>query len=112
VGSHVIGGILANHRDSFDYGEDVIVQCSLLPPHEDMWLEFNLHDANGRIISRNGQFAPREAMRVNHTHRFGEGLPPGTYAWVLRFDGLDIAERPFRLGPTAPAPATTAAVVE
>jgi hypothetical protein len=113
VGSQVVGGILADHQDAFGYGEDVVVQCSLLPPHEDMWVEFNLHDTQGRIVSRNGQFAPREQMRVTHTHRFGEGLPPGEYLWVLRFDGQDIAERAFRLGMhQAAAPATTAALIE
>lgn len=112
VGSQVIGGILANHREAFGYGEDVVVQCSLTPPHEDMWVEFNLHDARGRIVSRNGQFAPRENMRVTHTHVFGEGLSPGDYSWVLRFDGQDIASRKFRLGSIQPASATTAAVIE
>ncbi|MFO1091970.1 MAG: HTTM domain-containing protein [Planctomycetaceae bacterium] len=113
IGSTVIGGILANRRDTFEYNEPVVVQCSLIWPHEDMWIEFNLHDAEGRIISRNGQFAPREFFRVSHTHTFGEGLPPGDYQWVLRYDGLDIARRPFRLGgeDIPPAAPTTAAVI-
>ena len=109
VGSQVIGGILANHRDVFGYDEDVVVQCSLTPPHEDMWVEFNLHDARGRLITRQGQFAARENLRVTHTHRFGEGLPAGEYVWVLRFDGHDIAERRFHLGRAAVQPASVAA---
>jgi hypothetical protein len=97
VGSRVVGGILANHRDRFHYDEDIVVQCSLIVPHEDMWVEINLHDALGNIIARHGQFAPREFTRVNHTHRFGKGLPPGEYRWVLRFDGEDITQRSFTL---------------
>lgn len=112
IGSETVGGILANRRDAFDYGEPVVVQCSLIPAHEDMWVEFNLHDTEGRLISRNGQFAPREFVRVSHTHTFGEGLPPGEYRWVLRFDGQDVAERAFRLGTIQPASAATAAIVE
>jgi hypothetical protein len=114
VGSQLVGGILANRRDAFGYGEEVIVQCSLVPPHEDMWVEINLHDLEGRLISRNGQFAGRENFRVSHTHIFGEGLPPGEYQWVLRFDGQDLAGRPFRLGDIQQASGTTtaAAVVE
>jgi hypothetical protein len=112
VGTELIGGILADRCDSFGYNEDVIVQCSLVPPHADMWIEFNLHDAEGRIISRNGQFAPREFVRVSHTHVFGEGLAPGEYRWVLRFDEQDIAQRSFRLGEIQPASATAAVVVE
>jgi hypothetical protein len=111
VGSRVVGGILANHRDHFDYDEDVVVQCSLLSPHEDMWIEINLHDALGNIIARHGQFAPREFTRINHTHRFGEGLAPGEYKWVLRFDGEDIVQRAFQLGPVpAVSPAAPALV--
>jgi hypothetical protein len=111
IGSRMIGGILANHRDRFDYDEDVVLQCSLLTPHEDMWVEINLHDTLGNIIARHGQFAPREFTRINHTHRFGEALSPGEYRWVLRFDGQDITERPFYLGPTpAVSPATPALV--
>jgi hypothetical protein len=112
VGSRLIGGILANRRDQFDYDENVMVQCSLLAPHEDLWVEINLHDAAGNIIARHGQFAPREFTRVNHTHRFGEGLPPGEYCWVLRFDGQDITRRSFRLGPTASELPTTAALAQ
>lgn len=112
VGSRVIGGVLANHRDQFDYNEDVVVQCSLLAPHEDMWIEINLHDAEGDIIARHGQFAPREFTRINHTHRFGEGLVPGEYRWVLRFDGHDVTERVFRLGAVEPVSPTTAALVQ
>jgi len=113
VGSSMIGGILANQRNTFDYDEEVIVQCSLLVPHEDMWVEINLHNAEGGIIARHGQFAPREFTRVNHTHRFGEGLPPGDYRWVLRFDGQDITQRTFRLGSAPPAVSpTTAALIQ
>jgi len=109
IGSQLIGGILSDRRDAFAYGEDVVVQCSLVPPHEDMWVEFNLHDQDGRLISRNGQFAVRENTRVSHTHVFGEGLPPGDYRWVLRFDGQEIAQRQFRLGNVQQASGTTTA---
>lgn len=112
VGSQLIGGILANRRDHFGYNEPVLVQCGLLSPHEDLWVEINLHDAAGKLIARHGQFAPREFSRVNHTHRFGEGLPPGEYRWVLRFDGQDVTQRSFRLGTPTPTPPTTAALVQ
>lgn len=106
VGTETIGGIVANRRTTFSYGEQAVVQCSLLPPHEDLWVEFNLHDAQGRIVSRHGQFAPREFVRSNYTYRFKEDLAPGDYQWVLRVDGMDVAKRPFRLSPIRTASAS------
>jgi hypothetical protein len=97
LGSITVGGIVADHKDTFAYGEQAVVQCHLIPPHEDLWVEFNLHDADDRLIQRHGQIMPREYIRTGHTHRFTEELPPGDYAWVLRYQGRDISRRPFRL---------------
>ena len=98
VGSLQMGDILADRRRTFVYGEQAIVQCSLTPPHEDLWIEFNLVDADGRIVSRHGQIVPREQLRSTHALKLGEDLPTGDYAWVLRLDGQDVARRNFTLG--------------
>jgi hypothetical protein len=97
LGSITVGGIVADHKDTFTYGEEAVMQCHLIPPHQDLWVEFNLHDADGRIVSRHGQIMPREYIRTGHTYRFSEELPPGEYAWVLRYEGRDISRRAFRL---------------
>ncbi len=97
VGSMTLGGIVANHKDTFTYGEQAVIQCHLIPPHQDLWVEFNLHDADGRIVKRHGQVMPREYVRAGLTYRFTEELPPGEYAWVLRYQGRDISRRPFHL---------------
>lgn len=99
VGSVTVGGIVADRRESFGYGEDAIVQCSLIPPHEDMWVEFNLHDADGRIVRQHGQIMPREYARSSYTYRVQSDLPPGLYYWVLRYQGRDISRRPFEVTP-------------
>lgn len=97
VGSITVGGIVADHKDTFTYGDEAVMQCHLIPPHQDLWVEFNLHDADGRIIKRHGQIMPREHIRAGFTYHFSDDLPPGEYAWVLRYQGSDISRRPFRL---------------
>jgi hypothetical protein len=108
LGSVTVGDIVADQKDTFTYGDEAIMQCHLVPPHEDLWVEFNLQDAEGRIIKRHGQIMPREYVRTGHAHRFTEELPPGEYAWVLRYQGTDISRRPFRL--IGPAVQTAAAL--
>jgi len=98
LGSITVGDIVADRRRAFDYGETAIVQCSLLPPHEDIWVEFNLQDADGRVVTRSGQITPREYLRSSHHYTFEPDLAPGRYAWVLRIDGKDVARRDFTLG--------------
>jgi hypothetical protein len=98
LGSVMLGDHVLDRRSEFDYGERVIVQCSLTPPHADMWVEFNLLDAEGRIISRHGQVVPREQLRSSHALTLDRNLPVGDYQWVLRLDGQDVARRPFSLG--------------
>jgi HTTM domain len=98
LGSRMVGGILANRRTSFSYGEDAIVQCCLLPPHEDLWVEFNLHDASDRVVKRNGRIVPRENLRSNIVFHFDESIPAGEYAWVLNLDGREVGRKPFTLG--------------
>jgi hypothetical protein len=93
LGSVSLGGVVADRRKEFRSGEQAIVQCSLLPPHEDMWVEFNLHDASGSIISRHGQVAPREVFRSSHVLNLDGELAPGDYDFVLRFDGQEVVAR-------------------
>jgi hypothetical protein len=98
LGSVMLGEYVVDRRSEFEYGEQAIVQCSLTPPHADLWVEFNLLDAEGRIISRHGQVVPREQLRSSHSVTLDRDLPAGDYQWVLRLDGRDVACRPFSLG--------------
>lgn len=107
VGSNVVGGILADRRTRFTFGEDAVVQCCLLPPHEDMWVEFNLHDAQDRVVQRNGRIVPREQMRTSIQFHFDESIPPGDYAWVLNLDGEEVGRREFALGAVLRASSTS-----
>src|SRR5690606_33780784 len=64
VGTRTLGGLLSDRRSTFVHGEQAIVQCSLQPPHPDMWIEVNLHDSENHVIKRIGQVVPRENLRA------------------------------------------------
>lgn len=93
TGTVLIGGLLADRRGSFQQGETVTVQCTTNPPHEDMWVECNLHDAGGGIISRSGQVVPRETLRCNFYYELADSLEPGLYFFVLEVAGKEIMRK-------------------
>lgn len=97
IGTDLLGGVLINRQDSFHHGEALVAQCALNPPHEDMWIECNLHDADGRIIDRVGQVADRNMLRVSYAFVLPESLVAGTYYLVIRSGGREIFRRPITL---------------
>ncbi|MEZ6062661.1 MAG: HTTM domain-containing protein [Planctomycetaceae bacterium] len=105
LGSFTIGGQLANRRHEFEYGEQVFAQCTLNPPHEDMWVECILQDTEKRTIEQLGQFATRDMYRVNFPYLLGSRLVPGEYEFVLRSSGQEIYRRRFHLKGNGEQPA-------
>ncbi|MDA0832407.1 MAG: HTTM domain-containing protein [Planctomycetota bacterium] len=99
IGTGLVAGHLVNRRDTFTQGESVIAQCSLSPPHEDMWVECNLHDADGPIIDRVGNVITRELARTEFVYNLSESLEPGDYMLVIRTKGREITRRYFTLLP-------------
>lgn len=97
LGSEMFGDVLVNHRDSFQYGERVLAQCTLTPPHEDMWIECNLHDSENRLIDRVGQVIDRTTLRSNYVFEMLPALVPGRYFLVVRSGGQEITRRSFTL---------------
>ncbi len=93
AGSMLLGGQLADPRTTFRHGERLLVQCTLTPPHEDLWLEINLHDPNDLQIQRFGMVAPRESTRVNASFPISDSLAPGTYALILRLQNREVVRR-------------------
>ena len=57
MGTLMAGEHLLNRREEFRQGERVTVQVTLNPPHEDMWLECSLFDADFKLLSRLNQIA-------------------------------------------------------
>lgn len=104
IGKWVVGGVLVDSRTEFRQGDQVIAQCTLNPPHEDMWIECNLHDAQGRQLNRFGKTVTREELRCNFPYSFPRALEPGEYQLVLKTRGKEIARRRFTLKPGPKSP--------
>jgi HTTM domain len=97
IGSQLVGGQLSNHRHDYEYGDTIVAQCNLNPPHEDLWVELLLKDDHDRIIEMSGQFVTREMLRANFFYDTGNKLVPGEYKVVLRSSGKEIFTRKFIL---------------
>ena len=95
LGTVTVGGQLANRRESYRYGDWMIAECNLNPPHEDMWVECILEDDQGRIIARMGQFVTREMLRARFDYLIGNRLTSGRYNMVLQSSGQEIYRCPF-----------------
>ncbi len=100
VGTGMFGGMVTGVRDTFRHGEAVIAQCTLSPPHEDMWLECNLHDANNVLIDRVGQIVVRSQLRGNFLYRACDALDTGTYYLVLRTGTQELTRRKIQILPS------------
>jgi hypothetical protein len=97
IGTDLLGGVLRDHQDAFVHGDTLVAQCTLIPPHEDMWIECNLHDSDGRLIDRVGQVVSRTTLRATYAFDLMEALDPGTYFLVVQSSGREITRRPFTL---------------
>jgi hypothetical protein len=109
IGSQTIGGMLANQRSTFQTGERAIIECSVVPPHGDLWVEANLHDERDRMLHRTGQVMTREKIRSHFYYNWTEAFPPGNYDLVLRIDGNEVSRRRVTLTPRPSPPSTPAA---
>jgi Vitamin K-dependent gamma-carboxylase len=103
VGSVVVGGAVLDRRTTFHQGETVRAQCGLCPPHEDMWIECNLHDSENRVVDTVGVFVSTEENRPMFFYSLGECTMPGDYQLVLRVSGDEIMRRPIKVLPRSTA---------
>ncbi|NQV27440.1 MAG: HTTM domain-containing protein [Rhodopirellula sp.] len=97
IGSDMLGDVLMDRKEVFRHGDPIVAQCTLNPPHEDMWIECNLHDVDGHIIDRVGQVADRSMLRVSYAFVLPESLLPGQYFLVVRSGGQEITRRAITL---------------
>jgi hypothetical protein len=103
VGSILVGGALLDRRTEFRQGETVRVECDLCPPHEDMWIECNLHDHEDRVVDTIGVFVSADEMRAMYYYNLGECTMPGDYSLVLKIAGEEIMRRPLKVLPRTTA---------
>ena len=63
TGTMLVGGHVVRHKSSFKQGDKLFVQCTVIPPHPDMVIECNLHDADDRVLDRpGGDIAKRHVL--------------------------------------------------
>lgn len=97
LGTITVGRQLANRRSAFEFGETIIAQCNLNPPHEDMWVECIVEDSQGHKVEQFGQFVTRDMLRTDFYYTIGNRLSPGDYEMVLKSSNQEIYRRGFAL---------------
>ncbi|MFV0444170.1 MAG: HTTM domain-containing protein [Planctomycetaceae bacterium] len=110
VGTRTLAGFLANRQTEFQSGDEAVVECSVIPPHGDLWMECNLHDSEDRLIHRETQLLVREKFRTHFGYTWKESYAAGDYDLVLKLDGEEVARRRIHLthstSPAESPPAT------
>ena len=99
LGTILVGDRLANRRSEFRQGEQVIAQCTLTPPHADMYIECQLKNSDNVIIDRFGTIATREMFRANFNYQLTEATPPGDYFLVIETAGQHVMRKKFKILP-------------
>jgi hypothetical protein len=103
IGSIFVGGSLLDRRTTFHQGETVRIQCGLIPPHEDMWIQCNLHDSQNRVVDTIGLFLSCDMLRALFYYNLGDCVMPGDYSLVLKIAGDEIMRRQITVLPRTTA---------
>lgn len=93
VGTMTLGPRLLYQQYEYEQGDSLIAQCYFIPPHEDMWLECNLHDDDDKLVDRVQTLVSRENHCVNFYYKMGEGLAPGDYDLVVLSKGEELTRK-------------------
>ena len=102
IGSVMFNDNLVDRKHTFHHGEQANIQCSLLPPHEDLYMEAQLRNEHEQIVRRIPQIVSRENLRGHFWFEMEESLPAGSYSVVIRINGEDAGRRSLELLPDAP----------
>jgi len=101
TGTLLVAGILVDRRSEFKTGDQIITQCTLTPPHEDMWVECNIVDVDNRTIQQFGSVATRDQFRANFNYLVPENLPPGEYSIVIHTGKQEVTRKKIQIVGTA-----------
>lgn len=93
TGTLLVGDLLADRQRVFEYGDIMIIQCHLVPPHEDMWIECKILDGSNRLVGRTANIAAREAFRLNFTYEVTTSLEPGEYTLQFESGGREVMRK-------------------
>jgi len=97
IGTDLLGDVVVNRRKEFRHGDTLVAQAVLNPPHEDMWVECNLLDADGHVIDEVGQIVERSKLRASWAYEMKASLTPGEYWLVIRVRGRNLTRQSFTL---------------
>ena len=100
MGTFLVSEIVANRRTTFRQGENVIAQCSLIPPHEDLVLDCKIRDDENRIVDKKREIATREMFRVNMHFFLSNEMRPGDYPVNIETAGRPVIKKKFTVLPT------------
>lgn len=93
TGTILVGEMLVDRRKVFRQGENLITQCTLMPPHEDLWLECRLVDADNVEVQRAMAVARCEQFRSNLLLPLKGQVLPGEYKLIVELAGREITQK-------------------
>ncbi len=99
MGTFLASDLIAHRRTSFRQGENVIAQCSLIPPHEDMVIECKIRDTENRVVNKRVEIATREMFRVNLRFPITDDMRPGDYMLHIETAGRHVLKKKFTVLP-------------
>jgi hypothetical protein len=111
IGTTVVGEHLIDRGATIRQGQIAVVQVTLLPPHEDLWVECLLRAPDGSLVSRLANIIPREVFRYQFLYKLDGALAPGVYTVHIRSANQEVLKKELTLVaadgtvPDKPAPA-------
>jgi hypothetical protein len=99
LGTFKVGGVVADSRTTFRQGDRMLAQAILAPPHEDLWVDFGLHDGDDKAIDVVGMPATHEMLRTECPFMLPYSLEPGEYSIIVKCAGKEVIRRKFTLLP-------------
>lgn len=90
AGTIVIGGHIADAKRTFEHGELMKVQFNVNPPHQDVFVECALHDADDNVIVSRYMPVARENRRPAFQFPISDALVPGEYSLVVKSQAVRV----------------------
>lgn len=115
IGTTVVGEHLIDRGATVRQGQIAVVQVTLLPPHEDLWVECLLRAPDGALVSRLADIIPREVFRYQFRYKLDGALAPGVYSVHIRSGNQDVLKKELTLlaaDGTEPSPPAVKDAVE
>ncbi|TWT63528.1 HTTM domain-containing protein [Rubinisphaera italica] len=97
VGCWMTSGLVTEFSKSFKQGDRILVQATMIPPHGDVYLECNLHDAENAVLDQTEGVLTREEFRYTFTYYIPTCLAPGEYQFVLKSNTEEIARKTIQI---------------